>query len=77
MVYRVEQSPRFEGALFETLDYLTSKLRSDSAAQNFVEEVDLLQELLAATLFIKAVSQKPFLAKRNLREYYLSNYVVL
>ena len=77
MTYKVVQSEEFEASLLDELRYLVETLSATNAAERMLECLDNLVSLLETSPLLKAVSTKPYLKERNLREYYFLNYVVL
>ncbi|MBQ9003380.1 MAG: type II toxin-antitoxin system RelE/ParE family toxin [Eggerthellaceae bacterium] len=56
---------------------MTAELRSLRAVDRLVSAIDNMVSILECTPYIKAISEKPFLAERGLREYFVMNYVVV
>ena len=77
MAYSVVQSNSFEQSYKQTIEYLVQKAHSPQAAAHLFNEMQRLVDVLEVTPFIRKVSNKPYLANRNLREFYLMNYVVV
>ena len=77
MAYSVVQSNSFEQSYKQTIEYLAQKAHSLQAAAHLFNEMQHMVDVLEVTPFIRKVSNKPYLANRNLREFYIMNYVVV
>ena len=77
MVYSVVRTDNFESDYDHILGYLCYVLNSPSAASRFMDEVVHVAEVVEHAPFVRAISSKPFLAERELREYFILGYAIV
>ena len=77
MAFSVVRSDSFEKSYKQTIEYLVQKAHSPQAAVHLFNEMQRMVDVLEVAPFIRKISNKPYLANRDLREFYLMNYVVV
>lgn len=77
MAYTVIESPQFVRDYDSILEYLMLEVKSPAAAMNLIDEMDEVIATLEDNPYINALSRKSALESMDLREHYLSRYVVL
>ena len=77
MAFSVIQSNSFERSYRQKIEHLVQEAHSPQAATHLYNELQRIADVLEVAPYIRRVSSKPFLAKRNLREFYFMNYAVV
>ena len=76
MAYKVSHTDSFERDYRTVVDYLTRE-HGHQSAKRLVMELGNVASILEETPFIRAVSRKPSLERRNLREFFIGSYTLV
>lgn len=77
MTYRIVATNSFERDYDRIVAYIAHELDAPQAALSLMNEVESAALRIAENPLIRAISQKPVLAKSNYREYFIKNYTIL
>lgn len=77
MAFMIKRTDAFAGDFEEAVEYLVLELKSPQAAENLIRELKNRSEILEHNPYVYAVSRRPMLGARAIRELLVKNYVAI
>lgn len=77
MAYKIKRTDAFASDFEEAVGYLVLELKSPQAAENLIRELRDRSEILEHNPYVYAVSRRPVLRARGIRELLVRSYVAI